>query len=170
MSIGRSEFSGKWYGTVDFGGRVTSIDGDEARAQRYRDLRSGIYANNAVIGRRTQDWTLEAQAWNIGYRDQRYQVDLDRVGRMRASFLYDQIPLWISADTKTLYVETQPGVFRLEDSMQQAIQAGQATLHSYTDQAVRFDLDTMRRIGQADVVFNATPNTNIVAAGQEHQS
>lgn len=162
VSIGRSSFTGKWYGTVDFGGRVTSIDGDEARAQRYRDLRSGIYASNAIIGRRTEDWALEAQAWNIGYRDQRYQVDLDRVGRLRASFLYDQIPLWISADTRTLYVETQPGVFRLEDSMQQSIQAAQATLHNYTDQAVRFDLKTMRRIGQADVVFNATPNTDIV--------
>jgi MtrB/PioB family decaheme-associated outer membrane protein len=162
VAIGRSEFSGKWYGTVDFGGRVTSIDGDEARAQRYRDLRSGIYASNAIAGRRTEDWMFEAQAWNIGYRDQRYQLDIDRVGRLSASFLYDQIPLWISADTKTLYVETQPGVFRLEDSMQQAIQAGQATLHAYTDQAVRFDLKTMRRIGQADMVFNATPNTNIV--------
>ena len=162
VAIGRSEFSGKWYGTVDFGGRVTAIDGDEARAQRYRDLRSGIYASNVIAGRRTEDWMLEAQAWNIGYRDQRYQLDVDRVGRLSASFLYDQIPLWISADTRTLYVETQPGVFRLEDSMQQAIQAGQATLHSYTDQAVRFDLDTMRRIGQADVVFNATPNTSIV--------
>jgi MtrB/PioB family decaheme-associated outer membrane protein len=162
VSIGRSAFTGQWYGTVDFGGRVTSIDGDEARAQRYRDLRSGIYANNGVVGRRTEDWAFEAQAWNIGYRDQRYQVDLDRVGRLRASFLYDQIPLWISADTRTLYVETQPGVFRLEDSMQQSIQAAQTTLHSYTDQAVRFDLRTMRRIGQADVVFNATPNTDIV--------
>jgi MtrB/PioB family decaheme-associated outer membrane protein len=162
VAIGRSAFTGQWYGTVDFGGRATAIDGDEARAQRYRDLRSGIYASNVIAGRRTADWMLEAQAWNIGYRDQRYQVDIDRVGRLRASFLYDQIPLWISADTRTLYVETQPGVFRLEDSMQQAIQAGQATLHAYTDQAVRFDLDTMRRIGQADVVFNATPNTSIV--------
>lgn len=161
VAIGRSEFSGKWYGTIDFGGRVTSIDGDEARAQRYRDLRSGLYANNAVVGRRTQEWSLEAQAWNIGYRDQRYQLDFDRTGRLRGSFLYDQIPLWISADTRTLYTETQPGVFRLEDSMQQSIQAGQTTLHNYTDQAVRFDLKTMRRIGQADLIFNATPNTTI---------
>src|SRR4029078_12935507 len=84
VSIGRSEFSGKWYGTIDFGGRVTSIDGDEARAQRYRDLRSGIYANHAVAGRRTQDWNFEAQAWNIGYRDQRYQLDFQRVGRLDA--------------------------------------------------------------------------------------
>ncbi len=161
VSIGRSEFTGKWYGTIDFGGRVTAIDGDEARAQRYRDLRSGLYANNAIVGRRTEEWMLEAQAWNIGYRDQRFLLDVQRVGRMTATFLYDQIPLYISADTRTLYVETQPGVFRLEDGMQQQIQAGARTLHAFTDQAVRFDLKTMRRIGQADVAFNATPLTDI---------
>jgi len=164
VSIGRSEFTGKWYGTVDLGGRVTSIDGDEARAQRYRDLRSGVYANNAVFGRRTQDYAFEAQAWNIGYRDQRYMVDFTRPGRLTASFLYDQIPLWISHDTHTLYTETQPGVFRLEDSMQQALQAKTTTLHSYEDQAVQFDLRTMRKIGQADVNFSATPNSNIIVS------
>jgi MtrB/PioB family decaheme-associated outer membrane protein len=169
VSIGRSEFSGKWYGTVDFGARATSIDGDEARAQRYRDLRSGIYGTNAVFGRRTADWIVEGQAWNIGYRDQRYQVDLDRVGRLSASFLYDQIPLWISADTRTLYSETQPGVFRLEDSMQQQLQAAQGvtpppvTLHAFEDQAVQFDLRTMRRIGQANIAFHATNNIDIYA-------
>ena len=162
LSIARSEFSGKWYGTVDFGGRVTSIDGDEARAQRYRDLRSGPFANNLVVGRRTADWSLEAQAWNMGYRDQRYQVELQRPGRLSASFLYDQIPLWISADSHTLYVETQPGVFRIEDSIQQQIQAGTKTLHDFESQAVRFDLQTMRRIGEANVAFNATPSTDIV--------
>ena len=168
VSVGRSEFTGRWYGTVDFGGRVTTIDGDEARAQRYRDLRSGVYANNTIIGKRTQDWMIEAQAWNIGYRDQRYQVDLQHPGRLTASFLYDQIPLWISADSRTLFTETQPGVFRLEDAMQQQLQAAQGvtppptTLHAFEDQAVRFDLKTMRRIGQADLVFNATPNTDII--------
>ena len=56
------------------------VDGDEARYQRYRDLRSGVYATNMLVGRRTADWNFEAQAWNIGYRDQRYQVDMQRRG------------------------------------------------------------------------------------------
>ena len=170
MSIGRSEFTGKWYGTVDFGGRVTSIDGDEARAQRYRDLRSGIYASNLVAGRRTEDWSLEAQAWNIGYRDQRYQLDFDRVGRLRASFLYDQIPLWISADTKTLYVETQPGVFRLEDSMQQAIQAGAgdaARVHR-SGGALRPRNDAAHRAGRRGLQRHAEHEHR--HPGEEHQS
>jgi MtrB/PioB family decaheme-associated outer membrane protein len=162
VMVGRSEATGKWYGTVDFGARASTVDGDEARFQRYRDLRSGVYATNGVAGRRTQDWAIETQAWNIGYRDQRYQLDVQRIGRLTGSFLYDQIPLWISADTRTLYTETQPGVFRLEDSMQQTIQAGQATLAAYEDQAVRFDLRTMRKIGQADVLFNATPSSDVM--------
>ena len=31
------------FGQIDFGGRITSIDGDEARYQRYRDLRDGVF-------------------------------------------------------------------------------------------------------------------------------
>ena len=152
MSVGRSETTGKWYGTVDFGARASNVDGDEARFQRFRDLRSGVYATNALAGRRTADWTLEAQAWNIGYRDQRYLLDLQRVGRLSASFLWDQIPLFISRDTRTLYTQTQPGVFRIEDAIQQEIQAGTKTLRNFEDQAVRFDLRTLRSIGSGDVM------------------
>ena len=53
VAVGRSELSGKVYGAVDFGGRISHVDGDEARFQRYRDLRSGIYGTNMLAGRRT---------------------------------------------------------------------------------------------------------------------
>jgi MtrB/PioB family decaheme-associated outer membrane protein len=162
VEIGRSAISGKPYGSVDFGGRFNSVEGDAARYQRYRDLRPGLYANNAVFGRRTDDWVVEGQAWNIGYRDQKYQVDLQNIGRLSASFLWDQIPMYISADTRTLYTQANVGVFRLDDLMQQEIQAGAKTLRNYEDQAVRFDMRTLRKVGQADVLFNANPNTNLV--------
>ncbi len=161
VEIGRSGFDGALYGTVDFGARVTSVAGDEARFQRYRDLRPGVYGSNAVAGRRTADWAIEAQAWNIGYRDQRYLVDLQRVGRLQASFLWDQIPLFISRDTRTLFTQTAPGVFRLEDGMQQEIQAATKTLRNFEDQASRFDLRTLRRVGQADVIFNVDRSADL---------
>ena len=151
IALARSEFTGKIYGSIDFGGRITQVDGDEARYQRYRDLRGGVYANNLLIGRRTEDWNLEAQAWNVGYRDQRYLVEFERVGRLSAAFLWDQIPLFISRDTRTLYTQTAPGLFRLEDAMQQQIQAAARTLRDFEDQAVRFDLRTLRSTGEADV-------------------
>jgi len=154
VDIGRSTFTGKPYGSVDFGARFSQVNGDEARFQRYRDLRPGVYGSNVVAGKRTEDYMIEAQGWNIGYRDQRYLVDLQRVGRLKASFLWDQIPLFISGDTRTLYTQAAPGVFRLEDSLQQEIQAGTKTLRNFEDQATGFDLRTLRKIGQADVVFN----------------
>ena len=49
VEIARSEFSGKIYGSLDFGGRINQVDGDEARFQRYRDLRGGLYATNLLI-------------------------------------------------------------------------------------------------------------------------
>ena len=163
VDIGRSTFTGKPYGSVDFGARYTQINGDEARFQRYRDLRPGVYGNDVVVGKRTEDYMVEAQAWNIGYRDQKYQFDLQRVGRLKASFVWDQIPLFISRDTRTLfnYTVTQPGIFRIEDSIQQEIQAGTKTLRNFEDQATRFDLRTLRKIGSADVVFNADKSSDI---------
>jgi MtrB/PioB family decaheme-associated outer membrane protein len=161
VEIGRSQTTGKWYGTVDFGARATSIDGDEARFQRFRDLRPGLYGTNMLAGRRTDDWTFEAQAWNVGYRDQRYLVDVSRVGRLQATFLWDQIPMFISRDTRTLYSQTATGVFRIEDVIQQEIQSGAKTLRNFEDQAVRFDMRTLRSIGQADVVFNATRQADL---------
>ncbi|MGE0864506.1 MAG: MtrB/PioB family outer membrane beta-barrel protein, partial [Vicinamibacterales bacterium] len=161
VSVARSEMSGKLYGSVEIGGRVTSIDGDEARFQRYRDLRGGVYGTNVLAGRRSAEWSFEAQAWNVGYRDQRYQLDLQRPGRLTASFMWDQIPMFISRDTRTLYTQTAPGVFRLEDAIQQDIQAGRATLRTVEDQAVRFDLRTERKTGAANVVFNIDRNTDI---------
>jgi MtrB/PioB family decaheme-associated outer membrane protein len=162
VALGRSELSGKVYGAVDFGGRISNVDGDEARFQRYRDLRSGLYGTNMLAGRRTQDWVIEAQAWNVGYRDQRYQLDVQRAGRLSATFLWDQIPLFISGDTRTLYTQPAAAVFRIEDATQQEIQSGTKTLRDYEDQAVGFELRTMRKIGQADIVFNADRSTDIV--------
>jgi MtrB/PioB family decaheme-associated outer membrane protein len=160
VALARSAMTGDLYGSVDFGARVNHVDGDEARFQRYRDLRPGVYGTNALAGRRTEEWNFEAQAWNAGYRDQRYQLDLQRVGRLSATFLWDQIPMFISRDTRTLYTESAPGVFRLEDALQQEIQAGSRTLRNFEDQAVRFDLRTMRRIGQADVLVTISPSTD----------
>ena len=103
VDLARSELAAASYGTSDFGGRFQSVDGDEARFQRYRDLRSGVYANNALL--RTPHRGLDVRGAGLERRLPRseLQVDYTRVGRLSASFLWDQIPLFISRDTRTLY-------------------------------------------------------------------
>jgi len=151
-----ASFSGRLFGAVDFGGRFTSVDGDPARYERYRDLRDGPFAQSVSFSRRTAEWTVDALANNIGYRDQRYVAEYRNIGKLEVSFLWDQIPLFISGDTRTLYTQVQPGIFRLEDIMQANNEAGRTTIRDYTGQAAEFETRTRRDIGALDVVLNAT--------------
>src|SRR5512139_3686863 len=75
--------------SIDFGGRFTSASGDEARLERYRDLRSGVNAN-AVFSQATTDYVLDFKASNIGYRDGRYQARYAN-GKLSFSFMWDSI-------------------------------------------------------------------------------
>ena len=154
--IAAAAFTGTAFGSVEFGGRFTSIDGDKARYQRYRDLRDGPFVQNASFSRRGEDWTLAAIADNVGYRDQRYGAEYRQVGKLKVNFLWDQIPLFISSDTRTLYTQVQPGIFRLEDVMQANNEAKRTTIRDYADQAAEFELRTQRNKGSLAMVFNAT--------------
>src|SRR5512132_2548972 len=62
-----------WTGAVDFGFRGTNSDGDEARLERYRDLRSGL-SSDIVVGKQSDQSRMTLTARNIGYRDQRYSA------------------------------------------------------------------------------------------------
>ncbi len=56
------------------GGRVSSIDGDPARFQRYQDYRDGLLFTGARYSREDTEgnYTFKALADNVGYRDQKY--------------------------------------------------------------------------------------------------
>ena len=52
-------------GTLDFGYRGSSVDGDKARWERYRDLRDGL-ASKLQVGKETDQYELSLNAGNIG--------------------------------------------------------------------------------------------------------
>ena len=60
------------------GGRVTSIDGDPARFQRYQDQRDGLLFSNFRYSFAKPDgtWDFDARADNVGYRDQEFMGQL----------------------------------------------------------------------------------------------
>ena len=57
--------SGAITGTADVGFRVTGTSGDEARYERYRDLRDGLFTN-IVFGKETSTYLYDVTAKNIG--------------------------------------------------------------------------------------------------------
>jgi len=91
------------YGQIDFGGRFTSVSGDAARYQRYRDLRDGVFLDIPMYHRETDSWWTTIVVRNAGYRDQRYLFTAARPGKVKLRFIYDQTPTFISNDTLTPY-------------------------------------------------------------------
>lgn len=107
-------------GVVDIGPRITSTDGDEARYERYRDLRSGLFSR-VYFGKDTDKVKYDLGASNIGYRDQNYYVNYTD-GKSKISGYFDAIPLNYSYMTTTPWVESSTGVFKLDDNAQAAVQ------------------------------------------------
>src|SRR5262245_59268561 len=69
----RSLFEQTWR-QFEFGGRLSSIDGDPARFQRFRDKRDGIMFTDARYANEDPDgaWLYHFAADNVGWRDQRF--------------------------------------------------------------------------------------------------
>lgn len=108
-------------GVVDVGYRGTNTDGDEARYERYRDLRDG--ATTLFSAAKNNDsYRLNLFASNIGYHDQRYTVGYQNA-KATFNFMWDSIPTNFSYLTKTPWTDTGNGVLTLPDSAQQAVQA-----------------------------------------------
>ena len=90
------------FGTVDFGYRFDDVSGDFARYNRFKDTRDGAFLENFRFNRETLTTLFSAEANNVGYRDQRYFGEFRSIGRVKASFEWDQIPLFSGEEyTKT---------------------------------------------------------------------
>ena len=141
-------------GSFDVGGRVSSADGDDARFQRYRDLRDGAFLENFRYSRDTTNWLFDAKLTHVGYRDQQYQASFNQFGKVKAWFEWNQVPLFYSLDTRTPYVEEAPGTLRIDDTVQRA-----GSLAVVAPNAFQFDARQRRDI--AKFGLSATPAKNL---------
>jgi MtrB/PioB family decaheme-associated outer membrane protein len=145
------------------GGRVSSIDGDPARYQRYQDVRDGLLFSNFRYTFAQPDGSsiFKARANNVGYRDQEYFADYNRVGKLSITGSYQGIPQFYSVDTMTPYTGSG-GTLLLSDSAQRAAQNG-AGLSVYPPISPQFDLMERRDIGKVNFVATPTPKLDITA-------
>ncbi len=140
---------------VDIGGRVSNIDGDEARYQHFRDLRDGGTLDRLRFSKRTDTWQADIKADHVGYRDQRYEGSLNAYGKVKVKFEWDQIPLFFSTDTATPYTQASPGVLQISD----AVQGG--TLATVVGVATPFDLQLRRDIANFALTYEATKSLDL---------
>src|SRR5215472_14500431 len=92
-------------GSFDFGYRGTAFsdNSDEARYQRYQDLRNGVFGEAFRWGAADDQKYWDVRATHIGYRDQQYAANYNNFGKIKASFAFNQIPLNFSYTTRTPY-------------------------------------------------------------------
>src|SRR5688572_16720526 len=106
-------------GSADFGGVFTATDGDEARYQRYRDERDGVFSN-LTVNRSGSRYLFDANASHIGYRDQKYNATY--LGpKVTFGFQWVSLPLNFSYITRTPFT-TNGTTLTLDDNIQRAVQ------------------------------------------------
>ena len=148
---------------VDFGFRGTAYaeGSDEARYQRYRDLRNGFTVDAFRFAKTTDARWLVVTSDHVGYRDQRYTAAVNQFGRVKATFEWNQIPLFFSQDTLALHTTESPGVLRVADSIQSGIQGGTTTLPGVVNQAIPFEMRLKRSIADLRLTYTASPTIDV---------
>lgn len=166
MATPASSFVPK-YGKVDFGYRGDDITGDEARYNRLRDFRDGGYVSRFVAAKETDTFLLRGEANNIGYRDQRFFGGYEYIGRAKATFEWNQVPLFLAKNTPSLYTHTGNGVLDVNDSVQQAIQstsnntARDAAIANALASANTLDLRSRRDLGTFNLVYTVNRDIDL---------
>src|SRR5262249_35633737 len=142
---------------IEFGYRGTryTADSDEARYQRYQDLRNGPTVDRLRWGKNTDRYLFKVEADHLGYRDQRFAGSYDSFGKVKAAFEWNQVPLYFSKTTQSLYA-TSGGTASINDGVQLALQNKTVSLVDAVQLGSVFDLQNRRYVGNASLVYSAT--------------
>jgi MtrB/PioB family decaheme-associated outer membrane protein len=156
------------FGQFDFGFRADDVSGDEARYNRYRDLRGGAVFDAFRFTQEKPAWYFRAEADNVGYRDQRYLADFQSIGKLKAAFEWTQVPLYSAVEPKTLYSTNGGSYLAIDDAVQQSIQnagtntaARDAALNAAFANARTADLYSRRDVGMFDMVYSLNRDTDV---------
>jgi MtrB/PioB family decaheme-associated outer membrane protein len=159
-----SDFTKGW---ADFGARGTSVTGDDARYERYRDLGNGVFLETLRTQFFKNNWFANVDANHVGRDDARYEGRITRPGTLKGWFTWDQVPMLMSRTTQTLYQTVSPGVFRIDNSIRAALQAAtpaqQPALMTgfVTNNAIGFDTASHRHLADGGFQYLINPDTTV---------
>jgi MtrB/PioB family decaheme-associated outer membrane protein len=148
-------------GLIDFGYRGTSFTGDEARYNRYQDLRDGPTINRFRFAKENETTAFRAEASNVGYRDQRYFADVQNIGKFKGSFEFNSNPLY-QAQATGFFSGAGTNTLTINDAAQTAIQTSpvnaESALATYGN---KYDIAGRRDIANANLVFTTSRDMDI---------
>ena len=149
--------TGGWTGWVDVGVRGTSLDGDGARYERYRDLSDGLFLERFRVSRDTGRWLFDVDGEHVGRRDQRFVGTAVAPGKLKASFTWDQIPMLFSRTTRSLFTGIGTGGLLIDDALQTQVQAAPSTIATvFALNGREFDTRTRRHLADGAAEYFAS--------------
>ncbi len=153
-------------GWADFGVRGTSITGDSARYERYRDLGDGLFLEGFKLRSESKGWFFDFDASHVARSDQRYIGRFTRPGQFKGWAMWDQIPMLLSRTTRTPYTLVNGNEFRLDDAIQLQLQNLSTTLRpaallALVNGASVFDLKSKRHSGEGGFEFLPVPEASL---------
>ena len=148
-------------GTIDFGYRGTSFTGDEARYNRYRDLRDGGYVDRFRFAKENDTTAFRAEARNVGYHDQQYLANFTAIGKLKANFDFSSNPLY-QAQARGYFSGAGSAVLTIDDAAQAAIQASALNAESaLATYGSNYNIESRRDIANANVIFTASKDVDL---------
>lgn len=149
------------FGTIDFGYRGTSFTGDEARYNRYRDLRGGPFINKFRFAKENETTAFRAEANNVGYRDQRYLADLQKIGKVRATFEFNSNPLY-QVQARSYFSGAGSNTLTIDDAAQTAIQTSplnaESALAAYGH---NYNIESRRDLATLGMTYTASRDVDV---------
>ena len=110
-----------WEQTWELGFRSTTTTGDEARYQRYEDLKSGL-ASKISIGKETNAVAYDFSAANVGYDDQHYAFGYNRYGKAKFDLSFNGQPLNYAFNSLTPFRDAGNNKWTLDPALRTRVQ------------------------------------------------
>ncbi len=92
-------------GYASLTGRITDINGNKAKFNEYRDIKSGVYPD-IRLGYDTGNYFIDGSGHNIGFDNQNYHFDAGAWGKGKLFLDYNDIPHNITYGAKSFYSGT----------------------------------------------------------------
>lgn len=109
-------------GQAVIGSQGIRVDQKSSKFFEYRDIRRGFAFNLFSLNFEKGNRYLNFSANRIRQKDEKYNLSLGSHGKLNLDFEWNKTPHLFSLDGRTLYVESEPGVFTLSDQIQRDAQ------------------------------------------------
>jgi MtrB/PioB family decaheme-associated outer membrane protein len=114
-----------WHVFFEGGASTYHLSGDlPGKFQEHRDVPRGFFLRflDLDLIDKESPWSAYLHALDVRERDQRIATEVSRIGRLRTTFLWDEIPTFFS-NSPTLEQETAPGVLQVSPSIRAGLQS-----------------------------------------------